>query len=249
MPNRLHRGSPIGRSDDAAPIYDLCDSLDETWTSWMRDIRLARARLIVPDGYMRNEGAGRGASFDDDREVWHSLRMPPNEGNGITLNQFDIKVEEHRSTTEANYTGGRLVSRLLAPVVRPRRRRSASHRDRGRQPRRPENGHPPQEAGYWRRAIAGMVHALLLLHVKLFGSKITPAQPRVEFGDGVAESAEQTATTLDLINRVGAVSTATKVKIANPTWDDTSVQAKVRAILAETGAAAPDPVGSFPHPE
>ncbi|MEU1667399.1 hypothetical protein ABZ547_28205 [Streptomyces sparsogenes] len=73
LPNRLHRGSPVGRSDYAAPAYDLFDSLDETWTSWMRDIRLAHARLIVPDGYMRNEGPGKGASFDDDREVWHSL--------------------------------------------------------------------------------------------------------------------------------------------------------------------------------
>lgn len=73
LPNRLHRGSEIGRGDYDAPIRDLFDALDETWTSWMRDIRLARARLIVPDGYLRNEGPGQGASFDDDREVWHSL--------------------------------------------------------------------------------------------------------------------------------------------------------------------------------
>ncbi|WTP59632.1 hypothetical protein OHU07_23980 [Streptomyces phaeochromogenes] len=100
LPNRLHRGSPLGRSDYAG-VHDLFDALDTTWTSWMRNIRLARARLIVPDGYLRDHGPSNGASFDDDREVWHSLKMPPNEGSGITLNQFEIRVEEHRATAEA----------------------------------------------------------------------------------------------------------------------------------------------------
>ncbi|MBK6019289.1 phage portal protein [Streptomyces sp. MBT53] len=247
LPNRLHRGSPIGRSDYAAPIYDLFDSLDEVWTSWMRDIRLARARLIVPDGYMRNEGAGKGASFDDDREVWHSLRMPPNEGAGITLNQFDIRVEEHRSTTEAitreaaQSAGYSPQSFGLDGDGAPVTATEVDARDaRSMVTRR-------KKAGYWRHAVTDMCHVLLLLDATLFGSRITPDRPRVEFGDGVAESAEQTATTLDLLNRAGAVSTATKVKILNPTWDDTAVQAEVRAILAETGAAAPDPVGTFPN--
>ncbi|MEU3917105.1 phage portal protein [Streptomyces sp. NPDC029004] len=246
LPNRLHRGSPIGRSDYAAPIYDLLDALDETWTSWMRDIRLARARLIVPDGYMRNEGAGRGASFDDDREVWHSLKMPPNEGAGITLNQFDIRVEEHRATAEATMrqaaqaAGYSPQSFGLHGEGQPVTATEVDSRDqRSMVTRR-------KKAGYWRHGVADMVHVLLQLDAKLFGSRITPVRPRVEFGDGVAESAEQTATTLDLLNRAGAVSTAAKVKILNPTWDDTAVQTEVRAILAETGAAAPDPVGNFP---
>ncbi|MGX1912412.1 phage portal protein [Streptomyces phaeochromogenes] len=246
LPNRLHRGSPIGRSDYAAPIYDLFDALDETWTSWMRDIRLARARLIVPDGYMRNEGAGRGASFDDDREVWHGLKMPPNEGPGITLAQFDIRVEEHRATTQAimgqaaQDAGYSPQSFGLDTEGQPVTATQVNSRDaRSMVTRR-------KKAGYWRHGVADMVHVLLQLDARLFGSRITPVRPRVEFGDGVAESAEQTATTLDLLNRAGAVSTATKVKILNPGWDDTAVQAEVRAILAETGAAAPDPVGSFP---
>ncbi|MXM68290.1 phage portal protein [Streptomyces sp. HUCO-GS316] len=246
LPNRLHRASPIGRSDYAAPIYDLFDALDETWTSWLRDIRLARARLIVPDGYLRNEGAGRGASFDDDREVWHSLRMPPNEGAGITLNQFDIRVEEHARTAEstmrqaAQAAGYSPRSFGLDGEGQPVTATEVDSRDaRSMVTRR-------KKAGYWRHGIADMCHVMLQLDAALFGSKVPPARPRVEFGDGVAESAEQTATTLDLLNRAGAVSTATKVKILNPRWDDTAVQTEVAAILAETGAAAPDPVGTFP---
>ncbi|WP_371652488.1 MULTISPECIES: phage portal protein [unclassified Streptomyces] len=246
LPNRLHRGSPVGRSDYAAPLYGLFDALDETWTSWMRDIRLARARLIVPDGYLHNEGPGQGASWDEDREVWHSLKMPPNEGAGITLAQFDIRVEEHRASTEAIMRQAAQAAGyspqsfgldgdgqpVTATEVDNRAARSMVTRKK--------------KAGYWRHPLADMVHVLLQLDAVVFGSRITPARPRVEFGDGVAESEQATATTLDLLNRAGAVSTGTKVKILHPEWDDSTVAAEVAAILAESGAAAPDPVGAFP---
>lgn len=87
---------------------------------------------------------------------------------------------------------------------------------------------------------------MLRIDAAQFASPITPERPRVEFGDGVASSEQQTATTLGLLNRAGAVSTSTKIKILHPDWDDTAVKAEVAAILAETGAAAPDPVGHFP---
>ncbi|WP_326797455.1 phage portal protein [Streptomyces sp. NBC_01808] len=245
LPNRLHRGSPIGRSDYAG-VHDQFDALDETWSSWMRDIRLARARLIVPDGYLRDHGPGAGASFDDDREVWHSLKMPPNEGAGITLAQFAIRVAEHQTTAEAitrqaiQTAGYDAAAFGLDGDGQPVTATEVDARTaRGMVTRK-------KKAGYWRHPLADMLHVMLLLDAKQFGRRITPERPRVEFGDGVAESEQQTATTLDLLARAGAVSTSTKVKILHPEWDDTAVKAEVDAILAETGAAAPDPVGTFP---
>ncbi|MDX3214563.1 phage portal protein [Streptomyces sp. ME02-6991-2B] len=246
LPNRLHRGSPVGRSDYAA-LHGLFDQLDEVWTSWMRDIRLARARLIVPDGYLRDHGPGAGATFDEDREVWQTLKMPPNaDGAGITLSQFAIRVDEHRATAEAiirqaAQTAGYSASSFgiydgqaaqTATEVDSKDRRSDLTRKK--------------KSGYWRHALADMLHVMQLIDVAQFGQRYTPERPTVAFGDGVAESEQSTATTLDLLNRAGAVSTATKVKIAHPEWDDAAVQAEVAAILAETGAAAPDPVGNFP---
>ncbi|MFE4203947.1 MULTISPECIES: phage portal protein [Streptomyces] len=246
LPNRLHRASPIGRSDYAAPIYDQLDALDEVWTSWMRDIRLARGRLIVPDAYLRNEGAGQGASFDEDREVWQALKMPPNENTGITLAQFEIRVEEHARSAEAltrqiaQSAGYSPQSFGLEGDGQPITATEVDSRDqRSMVTRR-------LKAGYWKYPLADMTHVMLQLDRILFGQLITPARPRVEFGDGVAESAQATATTLDLLSRAGAVSTGTKVKILHPEWDDSAVQAEVVAILAETGAGAPDPVGNFP---
>lgn len=85
-----------------------------------------------------------------------------------------------------------------------------------------------------------------MLDRMLFGSRVTPQRPCIEFGSGVAESMQSIGTTLDLLARASAVSTATKVKVLHPEWDDTSVMAEVALILAETGAGAPDRVGNFP---
>ncbi|MGW2839645.1 hypothetical protein ACWCWD_17790 [Streptomyces sp. NPDC001493] len=247
LPHRLHRSSPVGRSDFADPIYDMFGALDETWTSWMRDIRLARARLIVPSGYLRDDGPGRGATFDDDREVWSQLNMPPNEtGNGITLNQFLIRVEEHQRTTEAitrqaaQSAGYSAQSFGLDGNGQPITATESDSRDARSTVTR------KQKAGHWKHPLAEQLHVGLLLDHHLFGAKITPDRPRVDFGTGVAESEQQQATTLELLARAGAVSTATRVKILNPSWDDDAVQAEVAAILAETGAGAPDPGDTYP---
>ncbi|MCM2420298.1 phage portal protein [Streptomyces sp. RKAG293] len=245
-PNRKHRGAPWGRSD-LQGVHDLLDALDETWSSWLRDIRLARARLIVPDGYLRSTGAGKGAIFDDDREVWQTLAIPPTEqGNGITLSQFAIRVEEHRTTadaivrqatTAAGYSPTSLGLDGDGAAVTATEIAARDHRSmvtRGKKVR------------YWRRAIADILYVLLAVDRAQFAGKATPERPTVDFGSGVAEDPGSTAQTLSLLAQAQAVSTDTKVRILHPDWADEAVAKEVDRILAETGQAAPDPVGTFP---
>ncbi|WP_066931414.1 phage portal protein [Streptomyces sp. NBRC 110611] len=240
-PNRRHRGSPLGRSDFQGGVHDLFDALDETWTSWLRDIRLARARLIVPDGYLRDHGPGRGASFDDDREIWQSLNIPPTEAAGITLSQFAIRVAEHQSTADAivqqavrsaGYSvqsfGLGDVAAATATEVTARERRSMITRDK--------------KSRYWQAPLADMLHVLLMLDRALFTPSVVPERPRVVFGDSVSEDPQSVAQTLSLLQQAQAVSTDTKVRLLHPDWDDTAVQAEVDRILAETGQAVPDPM-------
>jgi hypothetical protein len=213
----------------------------------MRDIRLARARLIVPDGYLRDNGPGNGATFDDDREVYAALKIPPTEAGGtITLAQFGIRVAEHQATAEslvrqaAQSAGYSAQSFGLDGGGQPITATESDSRDQRSMVTR------KKKAGYWRHALQEQLFVQMQLDAILFGQRIKPERPTVEFGDGVAESLQSTASTLDLLNRAGAVSAKTKVKILHPEWDDTAVLAEAAAILAETGAAAPDPVGSFP---
>ncbi|MFE6689632.1 phage portal protein [Streptomyces sp. NPDC057743] len=241
-PNRRHRGSPFGRSDYAAPLHDLMDSLDETWSSWLRDIRLARARLIVPDGYLRDHGPGRGASFDDDREIWQALAIPPTESAGITLSQFAIRVAEHQTTADAivqqavrsagysaqSFGLGDQGAAVTATEVTARERRSMITRDK--------------KSRYWRPALAHVLLVMLRLDRAMFTPNLAVDRPRVTFGDGVSEDPQSVAQTLSLLQQAQAVSTDTKVRALHPDWDDDAVQAEVERILAETGQAVPDPM-------
>ncbi|MFI1182603.1 phage portal protein [Streptomyces sp. NPDC020799] len=240
-PHRKYRGSPFGRSDYAAPLHDLMDALDETWTSWLRDIRLARSRIIVPDAYLRDHGPGRGASWDEDREIWHGLNVPPTEGTGITLSQFAIRVTEHQTSADsivqqavrsAGYSAqsfglGDQVA-ATATEVKSRERRSMITRSK--------------KARYWAAPLADMLHVLLALDRVLFTPSLTPERPRVTFGDSVSEDPQSSAQTLALLQQAQAVSTDTKVRILHPDWDETAVREEVDRILAETGQAVPDPM-------
>ncbi|WP_435610820.1 phage portal protein [Streptomyces sp. C10-9-1] len=243
-PHRKHRGSPFGRSDYSAPLYDLFDALDTTWTSWIRDLRLARARLLVPDGYLRDHGPGRGASFDDDREIWTLLNIPPTEqgGAGITLNQFKIRVDEHERTStaitrqavmSAGYSAatfglGDQGAALTATEIKARERKSMITRGK--------------KVRYWSPPVADMLYVLLLLDRTLFTPRIVPERPRVSFGDSITEDVSSVAQTLSLLQQAQAVSAETRVQMLHPEWDATAVQAEVNRILMETGAAVPDPI-------
>lgn len=234
-PNRKHRGQPFGRSDYAAPCYDLFDALDQTWTSWMRDLRLARARLMIPRGYLDDLGPGQGAEFDAEREVWEELNMDPTQGGGITINQFAIRVAEHSATAQAiveqavrsaGYSAQTFglqgdQSSVTATEVTAKRQRSYVTRDRKIQ--------------YVIPALRRHVQALLAIDAALGWSKAEAEVPMVEFGDAVSEEPRQIAETVELLQRAQAASIETRVRAVHPEWDKTEVDAEVQRIKDEQG--------------
>ncbi|MFI7407286.1 hypothetical protein ACIBU0_01210 [Streptomyces sp. NPDC049627] len=57
-----------------------------------------------------------------------------------------------------------------------------------------------KKAGHWRHPLQAQLHRCRV-DALLFGSRIKPERPQVEFGSGVVESLQSTATTLDPLNR------------------------------------------------
>ncbi|MFE5895842.1 phage portal protein [Streptomyces sp. NPDC056488] len=240
-PNRKYRGSMLGRSDwQSDGVRDLFGSLDETYTSWMRDIRLAKARIIAPDGFLTNLGPGEGAYFDDDREVWSGINAPPTGNAGLTLNQFAIRVSEHEQTwaaltrqavQAAGYSAQSFglgdSTAVTATEVVARERKSMITRD--------------QKAGYQKPALADHIYAVLQLDRALGLSKVVPERPQIQFGDSVSEDPKTTAETISLYAQAQAISTETKVRLRAPDLDDVAVKAEVERILRETGQLVNDP--------
>jgi A118 family predicted phage portal protein len=240
---RCHaRLQDLGRSD-LDGVEPLMDALDETYSSWMRDIRLGKGRIVVPESYLQSSGPGRGASWNPDQEAFAGLNMlsRPDASGQLTVAQFAIRVEEHRATAEdlvnqilrsAGYSGQTFGlggdAAVTATEVVARERRSMT--TRGRKILR------------WRPALAHIVEALLAVDQSVFGSGVTPQRPTVEFEDSVQEDPLSLANTVNILAQAQAASTDTKVRMQHPEWDDDQVQAEVGRIQQENGMAVEDPM-------
>lgn len=249
-PSREWRGTPalkpLGRSDfDGSE--PLLDALDETYSSWMRDVRLAKARLMVPAGYLTPNGPGQGATFDDDQEVFTELNMLTGRGEGsppITPSQFAIRVREHRETAEqithdvlraAGYSASTFgetngaATGVTATEVVDRRELSETTRDK--------------KTRYWSAGLGPITGALLDVDRHVFGrpGAVLDTDPAVSFGDQAQPDPEKLARTAQALLAAEAASTDVRVRMVHPEWDDDQVDAEVAAIHAESGRNVPDP--------
>jgi hypothetical protein len=241
-PNRLWRTSPAaayyGRSDFQG-LEPLFDALDEVYSSWMRDIRLGKARLVVPETFLQSEGRGKGSRIELERELYEGVNALGAVGQmQLEQVQFKIRYEEHQQSAQhlleqiiraAGYStqtfGEVSLERgaMTATEISARERKSLITRDK--------------KINYWRPALADILFALMEIDATVFHSGITPERPDIEFGDGVSEDPQALAQTAQLLRAAEAASTATLVAMVHPDWEDDQVQEEVAAIEAEQSAA------------
>ncbi|MFJ4286414.1 phage portal protein [Paenarthrobacter nicotinovorans] len=257
-PNRTWRTDPNGRNlgrSDLDGIEPLMDALDETYTSWQRDIRLGKSRIMIAKSLLENAGPGRGQTFNADQEAYSSVNMlggeQPKITDLITEVQFKIRVEEHRATasdlvlnilrmagysaeTFGLYEGGGTVQ--TATEVEAKQQRSLLTRDR--------------KIRIWRPAIARIIEKLLAVDQAIFNTPVTVQAPEVLFPDGVQESQLSIAQTAQALRNADAASDETLVGMVHPDWEDSQVQIEVGKIVAQRKAAQPPalPDPMFMHP-
>lgn len=236
LPNRLHRGSNLGRSD-LQGVTGLLDALDEAYSSWWRDIRHAKARLHVPAQYLDSAGPGQGAMTSVDREVYvgvDGVLGGPGDGLLINAQQFAIRVAEHRETCQAwterviesaGYSTQSLSSgtggAVTAAEVHSHERRS--YMTRGKKVR------------YWSAALREHLAALVEVANAQLGAGIREGDLSVTFQDGVQESALSLGQTALALRNAEAASIHTRVALVHPEWDADQVDTETERIMAETG--------------
>lgn len=246
-PNRAWRKlpalAPMGRSllDGAVP---LLDALDETYSSWMRDIRLAKGRLFAADSVLDTRGPGQGATFDGDREVFAKIPGAMGKDESLTIVQFAIRVDEHRDTARelvntimrrAGLNGSTLGEpteggmRTATEVV-SQERRSMTTRERS--------------VRYWKPELGNLAAALLATDRRVYSSRVDPdADLSVLFADSVSEDPRQLAETAELLFRADSASVETRVRYLHKDWTDDQVRAEVQAILDQRGPVIDAPFG------
>jgi hypothetical protein len=249
LPNRKHRTSQVGRSDWQGSEA-LMDALDETWTSWMRDLRLGQARIIASEeALQRGSGRGDGAWFDPDREVYVGLDVGPAgavDGRPfLEPVQFAIRVREHADTALA------LVERIVSTCgyspqsfglhIEGRAESGSALRVREGKTLRTQG----RKQRYWDSPLGGILEAMLVIDAAEFGTRgIEPVRPAIRWGDSLVDDPRETAQTIQLLHAAQAASVRTRVKMAQPHLEGADLDDEVDRVLAEEGMQVPDPMAA-----
>lgn len=244
-PNRLWRASPLGLSSYSGSETVL-DSIDETYASWMRDIRLAKARIIVPREYLDTAG-----NFDVDHEVYTPVDMEPGaaeKGSSAMLaHQFEIRFNEHLSTilefVERTVSNAGYSPQTFGLRIEGRAESGTALRIR-------ENKTfltMKRKGLWWSPAISTLCEHLLIIDKVIFKTPIEVFRPSAEMADSLTTDPVELAATVNTLKTAQAASTLTRVKIAQPWLTDDEAMAEADLIMEEEGIGkfAPDPVASF----
>jgi hypothetical protein len=265
-PNRRYRSAMHGRSD-LDGLRDLCDSLDEAFSSWMRDIRLAKAKLIIPAEYLRKRntsfaqgmdetiGASGMYEFDSDVEAYVAMDINTDAagGNAITPSQFDIRADEHLKTcTElvreilqfAGYSPqsfGINIEGAAASgtALSIRERKSAVTKNK--------------KITYWQAPLEKILTAMVRIDYALYPDAGSDGVDSVSisFADSMGADTSTVASAVEILSRAQAASTITKIRMVHPDWSEKQVAEEVDRVKEEYGLSidAPDMgLGDFEDP-
>ena len=243
LPNRLWRDSYFGNSDYQG-VEGLLDALDETYTSWMRDVNLAKARIEVPETWLQRTESGRMV-VDIDDPVYVAMNTPGDatDADLPAAHQFDIRAQEHRETAlelmDRIITGAGYSPQSFGLKIEGRAESGTALRIRERKSMKTR----AKKEFYFRAPLEDMLHLLLRVDYEHFGNReVNPElRPQVELADSIQESTSELAETVRLIQQAEAASVETKVRMLHPDWTNDQIEAETDRILRENGMAVEEP--------
>jgi A118 family predicted phage portal protein len=226
---------PLGVSDYNG-IESMMDSLDEAYSSWIRDLRLAKSRIIVPPSYLDNIGRGQGAVWDPSREVYSPLEfLHDDTAPTIQCQQFNIRWQEHQATCQewinrivqaAGYSpqtfGDWAGAAVTATEIQARSKTTSLTR--------------AKKVGLWRPELQRAIYSLMCVERLFFGNTdITPEYPDIEFPADEIQNPLDLAQTISTIRGAGVMSLEVGVRSAHPDWSQDQIDEEVTKIVEETG--------------
>jgi len=254
LPNRECPGEPIGRSDYQGGGIASMQALDEAWSRWMDELRLARHRLIVPREYTRGLGPGKGATFDPDQRIFTAVEeLDPQAALQIEATAFTIRTDDYERTCAAAWRNivrhagfsadafGEEASGAQATATEVGQRGARTISTRAR------------KVGYALPALQDSANVITALDALYFSGKGSQAGTTctVKFPDGVTPDPVKDAQVVQLLDSAKAISLRTKIAMAHPDWDKDEINAEADAIEGEQAAitaSAPTDPGAFDAP-
>ena len=239
LPNKLNRQSPMGRSDYQGQ-ETLMDALDETFSAWMTDIQIARGRIHVPSGYVKQLGDGR-TTFNVDTMMYEELDVDPTAmTDPIKATQFEIRSDQFEKTclnlldriiTSSGYSpqsfGLNIAGRAESgTALNVRERKSFATTNK--------------KQSYWEAGLKDIIKAMCVVKNKfLKGTFNCDLDVNIAFADGISNNMSETSTSVKTLSDAKAISTDTKVRMVHPEWTDEQVKTEVERILNDESAGMP----------
>lgn len=247
-PQRRWRRDPNGKNlgrSDLDSVEGLMDALDETYSSWMRDLRLGKARVFADRSMLETPVAPgiRAAAFDLDQEVFTPLDGMGSMKDGLPIQpqQFAIRVQEHSDTASdlvrriirgARYsaaTFGDDVQDTAVTATEVKARQSATNTTRNRKIR------------LEKPALQALIVKMLATDQAIFNTPgLDPTDLAVDFPPLVQQTTEGNAQTVATLKEAGVMSLQVAVEMAHPDWDATQVDEEVARIQKEAPLTSPD---------
>ena len=240
LPNKLNRRSPQGRSDYQGQ-ETLMDALDETFSAWMLDIQIARGKIHVPSGYVKQIGENGKKSFNIDTMMYEELDVDPTAmTKPIEATQFDIRSQQFEQTclnlldriiTSAGYSpqsfGLNIAGRAESGTALNVRERKSF-------------GTTSKKQNYWEAPIKELVFAMCCIKNAFLGGKFNcDLKVNVAFMDSVSNNITEVSSSVKTLADAKAISTETKVRMVHPEWTDQQVEEEVERILNDESAGMP----------
>lgn len=253
LPSSLWRhdalGAHLGRSD-LEGIEPQLDALDELYSSWMRDVRLGKGRLIIGESMLRDLGAGLGAGFDLDTTIFTPIKAAPSRADSekmaIENVQFDIRTEDFERAIDhfrriilaaAGYSPATFGMQddgaaITATEVAARQQLSFTTRKRKILGLKP--------------ALEKILTKALAVDAAVFpAGGAAPLRVVAEFPDGAMDDPKAVAEQNSLDYNSQSASIEERVRRRNPDWDDTAVEEEVARIREDFNLGALEDPGTF----
>jgi A118 family predicted phage portal protein len=242
-------------SSDYSGAETMMESLDEVFSSLMRDIQIGQGRIIVPDSFLEpvTVDGKLNMRFDMDRKAYSPLSSPGSAGAGLkdqlTVSQFAIRTEEHiraatalvhQIVTNAGYSpqtfGLQVEGRAESGTALNVRERKSFLTT-------------AKKAEYWKPVIEDICEIMLIIDREHLNGTVTPMRPVCEMQDSVRSDLSQVAPSVQALAMAEAASTETLVRMVHPDWENLQVAAEVQRIHDERGSmVAPPGEGPFGQP-
>lgn len=223
----------LGMSD-VVKGAEVWHSLNMLWSDLMHEVDSAKAKLIVPEHYLRSNGPGKGVSYEWFRDVYTKPQgATADEPETIDRIQFDMRVNEYMQAIEntrlraissvgwSNITFGleHASAQMTATEIRARSTRTIhTHKAKSR---------------HVRAGLGELLTAWLEMDATLNNYPLPTRVVNVSVAEPIQATELDEATTLQTLRTAGIASTRYAVTRLHPEWTEEEVQAELAAIKSE----------------